>query len=154
YCCRGAPQRRGGNQRRAYRLDHSPRNCSHRNPKMKLFKADTQGAFDKTRRKLADVEASIAALQASRAEKLAQTDEIAAVQTIDRAIEAERNAVEIYNSRIAILEEQKRAEAYASRELERRKAIAGIEKKLAARQTVAEELERTVDKLGELYFRL
>ena len=37
------------------------------------FKADTRAALDKTRRKLTDVEANIAALEASRAEKLSQT---------------------------------------------------------------------------------
>jgi hypothetical protein len=41
--------------------------------KMNPFKADTQAALDKTRRKLADVQANIAALEASRAEKLSQT---------------------------------------------------------------------------------
>jgi len=38
---------------------------------MNPFKADTQATLDKTRRKLADVQANIAALEASRAEKLA-----------------------------------------------------------------------------------
>jgi hypothetical protein len=55
---------------------------------MKLpFKQDTQAALDKTRRKLTDVEANIAALQASRTEKLATTYDIGEIQKIDRAIE-------------------------------------------------------------------
>ena len=63
------------------------------------FKADASAALEKTRRKLADVEANIAALQTSRTEKLATTEDIAEVQSIDRAILAERTAAEIYRTK-------------------------------------------------------
>jgi hypothetical protein len=67
-----------------------------------LFKPDTQSALDKTRRKIADVEASIADPQAKRSEKLAQTDDVTEVLAVDKAIDAERAALEIYKSHIAV----------------------------------------------------
>ena len=67
-----------------------------------LFKPDTQGALDKTRRELADVEANITALLAARTEKLAQTDEIAEIQAVDKAVEAERAAAEIYRDKAVV----------------------------------------------------
>ena len=118
------------------------------------FKADASAALEKTRRKLADVEANIAALQTSRTEKLATTEDIAEVQSIDRAISAERTAAEIYRDKIRIFEEEVRRERYVDRERQRKASIAGIEKKLAAREAIAEKIDATIDQLGSLYFEL
>ena len=118
------------------------------------FKADASAALEKTRRKLADVEANIAALQTSRTEKLATTEDIAEVQSIDRAILAERTAAEIYRDKIRILQEEVRKEHYADRERQRRQSIAVIKKDLDARDAAAEEVDSLIEQLGQAYFKL
>ena len=118
------------------------------------FKVDAATALEKAHRKLIDVETNIAALQVSRTEKLAMTEDITEVQSIDRTISAERTAAEIYRDRIRILEEEVRKERYVDRERQRKVSLAGIEKKLAVRETIAEKIDATIDQLGSLYFEL
>jgi hypothetical protein len=63
------------------------------------FMPDAPAALEKAKRRLDDVEANVAQLQASRIERL-KAEDIGAIVSIDKAIEAEKIAAGIYRDKI------------------------------------------------------
>lgn len=120
-----------------------------------IFKSN-HAALDKTIRKLADVEANIASLQAKRAELLAapDADNVSEIEQVGRSIEAERAAAEIYRDKIKALKNEVRREKYHEREKQRAAAIERISKKFAKREQIAEELEKAIERASQLYFEM
>ena len=87
--------------------------------------------------------ARIAKRDADRASHLMETDDIAAIDSADMAIAADRRAVLILDQRIAVIERDLRQQARARIEAERSaalKTIAGIYAKRTAKGARLEEL--------------
>ncbi len=119
---------------------------------MALFKRDATAALAKQRALLAADEAKIIELQRERAAKLLDADDN--TEAVDRQIEAARRTVKIRHDPIAALDMQVRTEAAERRERTRDAAIKVIQKKLAAREAVALELEKSIKQTGDLFFQL
>jgi len=121
-----------------------------------MFKSNPQAALDKTRRKLADVEANITSLKVKRAQLLAtaDADNIGEIQTVNKAIEAEETARTIYGDKVKALQEECRKITYQEREEQRKKAIEKIAAKLKKREEIAAELELLLVRTGHLFVQL
>jgi hypothetical protein len=118
-----------------------------------IFKSNPAAALHKTRRKLADVEANITSLKVKRGELLAtaDADNIAEIQTLNKAIEAEESARTIYVDKVKALQEEVRKVTYAEREGQRAKQIEKIKERLQRRETLASELSLAIARVGRLY---
>jgi len=122
---------------------------------MKLFQRNTAAAIAKTRELLAAAEARLAEMgRERRAALLQQTDDLGEVRRIERAQDEERRTIAIYSDRLGALDVELRRERQEQRERERGVAIEKIQKRLAARDVLAVELEAAICKVGELYFAL
>ena len=119
-----------------------------------LSKPDPTAATQDERAKLVAAQTKLAELEAARAAKLPETDDLASIEEIDRRIAAQRHAVRIHTDRIAALAGQRRRLEADQREQQRSAAIAAIGKKLARRNALAAELESTAARCAELYVAL
>jgi hypothetical protein len=121
-----------------------------------IFKSNPTAALDKTRRKLGDVEANIADLKTKRASLLAEADadNIGEVQAVNKHIEAEQAAAEIYRDKIKALQEECRKVTYAEREGQRAKQIEKIKERLTKREETAAALQLAINRVGHLYTEL
>jgi hypothetical protein len=119
-----------------------------------IFKSNPAAALDKTRRKLADVEANIGSLKVKRAETLLSAEDAEAVVAIDKAIEAEHANAAIYKDRIKALQEELRRLEFQSREGQRAKQIEKIKERLQRRETIAADLQLAIARVGHCYSEL
>lgn len=120
-----------------------------------LFKrANAPDTLKKVRAELAAAQTKIAGLQVKRRAALLDADDVAAIDALDRQIEALRRTVGILNDRAAALAGECAELERERRERQRAAAIAVIEKKLAVRNAIAAELEAKVKEMGDLYFAL
>jgi hypothetical protein len=121
---------------------------------MALFKRNPVDALAKQRALLAADEAKITELLRTRAAVLLESESVSEVEELDQRIAALLRAVRIHADRIAALEVQVRAEAAERREAARADAIRLIQKRLSAREKIAEELEASIKRTGDLFFQL
>jgi hypothetical protein len=123
---------------------------------MSLFSANPQTALDKVNRKIADIDANLSELAVKRATLLASLDDdgVTAVQSLDKAADAERAARAILADKAKALAEECRKLTYASREKDRRAAIEKIKGKLKRREQIAADLQHAIERVGELYTQL
>jgi hypothetical protein len=119
---------------------------------MSLFKRPLAGAAlaKQPALRLAD-EAKIVELQRERAAALVETDDVATIEAIDLKVAEARRRVSICRDRIVALEAHEAAER---REAACAEAIRLIQKRLAAREKVAEDLETAIRKTGDLFLQL
>jgi ParB-like chromosome segregation protein Spo0J len=119
---------------------------------MRLLKQDTAAALDRTRNKLASVEANISNHLAKRAEKLAQAD-ISEIQQIDQAITAERSAAAVYADKIQALEAELRKEHRELVEQQKATALADYEKTQRAELDAAIAVVEAFAAVGNAFAR-
>jgi predicted O-linked N-acetylglucosamine transferase (SPINDLY family) len=121
-----------------------------------MFAANPQTALDKVNRKIADIDANLADLATKRATLLSSLDDdsVSAVQSLDKAAEAERAARVILADKAKALAEEVRKTTYAQREKDRRTSIEKIKGALKTREKVAAELQAAIERVGELYTQL
>lgn len=108
---------------------------------MALFSRSTADNLAATRRSLADTEARIAALAATRAEKLLEAEGIADVQKLDAELATLRNALAIYGDRIEGLRQRQRQEERNRLEAEKTARIVEAEKRIANWQKAAHQVD-------------
>lgn len=121
---------------------------------MGFWKQDSSAAMQTERAKLAAAQTKIADLERERAAKLPETDDLATIEEIDRQIAAQRHAVRIHTDRMAALAGRYRRIEADQREQKRTAAVALIEKKLARRNAIADELKKSTERTAELYVQL
>jgi hypothetical protein len=121
-----------------------------------IFKSDPATALEKTKRRIADVDATIEALKVRRQELFALPDDdnVADIQRINKSIEAEEANKAIYQAKVIALAEEVRRGEYHSREKQRKDAIEKIASKLERRVELASEIELAVNRLGHLFSQL
>lgn len=108
---------------------------------MALFTRSTADNLAATRRSLADTEARISAVTATRAEKLLEAEGIADVQKLDAELATLRNAATIYRDRISGLIARQRQEERERLEAEKAARIADMTKRLANWQNAAQRVD-------------
>lgn len=81
-------------------------------------------------------------------ERLLTTDEPSEIVTLDKAIEAETANLQILGDRVRALKEEVRKATFSDREQQRKKAIEKIAAKLKKRETLAAELQATIERVG------
>lgn len=89
---------------------------------------------------LAQTEATIADLEQERAARLLQPDYTAAVETIDRELEAQRRAAAVHRDRVEAMIRKAHTDARAELALEKTSALARIEKDVGRRNAAAQRL--------------
>jgi predicted O-linked N-acetylglucosamine transferase (SPINDLY family) len=121
-----------------------------------MFAANPQAALDKVNRKIADIDANLSDLAAKRATLLSslEDDSVSAVQSLDKAADAERAARVILADKAKALAEEVRKATYLEREQQRGKAIATIKQKLKKREETASDLQAAIARVGALYVEL
>jgi hypothetical protein len=108
-------------------------------------------ASTKTRTDRAAAERRMAALEAKRARQLVATDDIAAIDQIDMAIEAEKRAITILDQRLVALARGERKQARQDREADRTAALKVIVPLLDKRVALATELDQALKNVVALY---
>src|SRR5262249_49442151 len=122
--------------------------------RMKIpFKSDPSATLDRTRRKLEDVKANLLQLEAKRKDVLLNS-EVEEVAALDQAITAEQRVIELYQDKIKLIEEEVRRVRYHEKEKQRAVAIEQIAAKFEQRAKIADELQKTIQKVSELYLEL
>jgi hypothetical protein len=119
-----------------------------------MFKRDPLAALNKVLAARAADEAKLVELRQDRAAKLVESDDVAVIEAIDRKIAGLGSSIRIHADRIGALQAECQKLAAEQREQKRDAAIKVIEKKLAAREAVAAELEASIKKTGDLFFEL
>jgi hypothetical protein len=123
--------------------------------KLPFLKGDPTEALAKARAALAADDAKLAALRIERSAPLAESDDLAPIEAIDREIEALRRAVGIRRDRIGLLEAECREEATEKREKERQTLVDKLVKpKALDRNAKAARLEQLIKQMGDAYFDL
>lgn len=107
---------------------------------MRLFAQSFEASLSTAREKRGTAEARISALLRDREAALIASDDVAKVDAIDRAIDAERRTVGILTDRIAALIGEQRAEQRAQRQRERVDAIAASRLQIEQRNSIAARL--------------
>jgi hypothetical protein len=114
----------------------------------------TQAALDKASTARATAERRITELTAERDAALRGTGDVAAIDRIDGDIAAERRKIAIIEQKIEALSADLRTQARKEREVRRIDAIKKIGSHLRARKAIAQEIEKTLAHLAELYDKL
>jgi hypothetical protein len=122
---------------------------------MKLpFRRDVGAALALAESKLDEVDAKIAALETDRQVALRDSDELAPVATLDRAIAEQRAAKATYEARVAVLKDAVRQAHAEASEKDRQVALAAVAKMLEKRVAIAIKLEQAIKDYGDAYFEL
>jgi hypothetical protein len=103
---------------------------------------------------LASTDAKLVDLLAQRAAKLLEADFEAAVEAIDRKIEAHRRAVAIGRDRVVALAQKRRADELNRLQREKSDKIAVTQKLVTRRDSAALKLESALIKVREAYTEL
>lgn len=122
---------------------------------MGLFKKRPDAAaLSRARQALAQEAVTLAELAATRAQRLLDDEDVAAVAEIDRRIEQHRLTAAALRDRIPLLEADLHQQAVEALELRRQAIVARIADGLHLRDVLAAQLDGAVARVAELYIAI
>lgn len=119
-----------------------------------LFRTNPQAGLKKAEAALVAAEAKLAELADARAVALRESDDVAAVQQVDKAIDEMRAVADVHRDRIAELKRVVREQQAEETERQRQAALAEVQKRLDAQVELAKEVEAAVRQLGAKWNQL
>jgi hypothetical protein len=122
--------------------------------KLPTFRRDAAAGLAIAQAKLAAVEAKIAELEQERQTALAESDDLASVHTLDKAITEQRQAAVTYADRVRLLKAAMRQQQAEQFEQQRQAALAVVAKRLEQQVELAKQVEQAVRDLGDRWSEL